>query len=279
MIEKENNNKPGSALIKEPKEDSVRKDSQTDTHAKSTQESTTSSIVDLIKKEGLSVLFSGVLSAILISITQHGSYFSMRRFWKDFLSNFPKNKVVKSLLVNFLAAVVTAIITNPIYIVNTRMANNSGSDRKTNRQMFWDLIKNEGIKGLFKGLVPSLVLTINPMIQFTIYETLRRQYRNSLGELSNKNIILISFISKLVTTVITYPLITIKTLYMMKSEKEPDLMDIIRRQGLLAFYKGFVSKLIGSELNNIVLMLTYEKIQLVVKGFLVWWLFSRKIVR
>ncbi len=40
------------------------------------------------------------------------------------------------------------------------------------------LLKEEGIKGLFKGIKASLVLVLNPIIQFFLYEALKNKYKS-----------------------------------------------------------------------------------------------------
>lgn len=39
-----------------------------------------------------------------------------------------------------------------------------------------DVFKHEGVRGLWRGVVASVLLVFNPSIQFTIYEALKRHY-------------------------------------------------------------------------------------------------------
>jgi len=136
------------------------------------------------------------------------------------------------------------------------------------------IINEEGIGAFYKGIIPSLFLTLNPVIQFTSYEILRNSFTNSIGEITNKNIILISFISKIITILINYPLMTIKTLYQADSKTSSEntfniLVKMIKEEGLIFLYKGFSSKIVGSLISNTILMLTYEKIQKIVRLILI----------
>lgn len=132
--------------------------------------------------------------------------------------------------------------------------------------MIKKIIRQEGLSGFYKGIIPSLILTLNPVILFTTYEFLRKSFTDIKGNISNKNIILISFISKIITILINYPLMTIKSLYQANSDLPSEevwilLKRIVSEESVVGLYKGLSSKLIGSLISNTVLMFTYEKLQ------------------
>lgn len=132
--------------------------------------------------------------------------------------------------------------------------------------MMKKIIKHEGLGGFYKGIIPSLFLTLNPVILFTTYEVLRKSFSDIKGNISNKNILLISFISKIITILVNYPLMTIKSLYQanshLKSEEVWQLLKkMINEESFIGLYKGLSSKLIGSLISNAILMVTYEEIQ------------------
>lgn len=241
-------------------------------------------LFNLLKKEGLRALYSGLGSAITISITQNGVYFVMKRLAKTFLksNDFSLSPIVQFLFQNLIAALFTAIITNPLYVINTRMASLDSNFQIKNFQMIEMIYKNEGFKGFFKGLIPSLILIINPIIQFTIYDGLERIYKSKHPQtgLKNNEIVLMSFISKLVTTIVTYPITTFKTIKMSNSTNSTDagnsftFFDVISNYGLLSLYKGFFSKIIGSEISSIIMMLTFENTKKLVKYYLLKYLFK-----
>jgi adenine nucleotide transporter 17 len=132
------------------------------------------------------------------------------------------------------------------------------------------IYNQEGLSGFFKGIVPSLILTLVPVMQFTCYEVLKKSFMDKNGDLSNKHLVLISFLSKLVTIIVSYPLMTAKALYQSNS-KLPScevwkiIVKLIKEEGLLGFYKGFGPKVVGSLINNTILMFTYERVQVLVR--------------
>jgi adenine nucleotide transporter 17 len=151
--------------------------------------------------------------------------------------------------------------------------------------MIKKIYNEEGIGGFFKGSTPSLVLTLNPVIQFTTYDLLKSvmSKKNRDGKLTYTDIFIISSISKLFTVLSNYPLITAKTLCQANTKLNSSqmlgmLMSLLNSEGILGFYKGIGSKVVGSLLNNIILMVIYEKIQNVVRLSLARAILSKQII-
>jgi len=147
--------------------------------------------------------------------------------------------------------------------------------------MIKKIIRQEGLGGFYKGIVPSLILTLNPVILFTTYEILRQSFCDIKGNISNKNILIISLISKIITILINYPLMTIKSLYQANSHMPSEevwkvLVNLVKEESVFGLYKGLSSKLVGSLISNAVLMVTYEKIQALAKILLVEMIFGFK---
>jgi len=72
------------------------------------------------------------------------------------------------------------------------------------------IIKEEGFARLFAGVLPALVLVINPILQYTLFE----QLRNALAKrrkVTAKDSFYLGALGKLAATTITYPYITVKS--------------------------------------------------------------------
>ena len=65
-------------------------------------------------------------------------------------------------------------------------------------------MKDEGIAGLYSGVMAALVLVINPIIQYTVFEQVKAKVAK-MKELSNLDFFLLGAFSKLCATGITYP--------------------------------------------------------------------------
>jgi len=80
-------------------------------------------IKDLYLRNEITTLYDGLSSSIICSIVSNGVYFCSYKFWDrvfDFL-DLKQSKVTDSIITSLLAAFCTAIISNPIYVLNSRM--------------------------------------------------------------------------------------------------------------------------------------------------------------
>jgi adenine nucleotide transporter 17 len=68
-------------------------------------------------------------------------------------------------------------------------------------------------------------------------------------------------LSKLVSTIITYPLLTVKTrMYAEKTTVQSIFAEILEKEGLIGFFKGMRSKMVYTVLNAGFVMATQEKL-------------------
>lgn len=68
--------------------------------------------------------------------------------------------------------------------------------------------REEGVAGLWSGVCSSLILTINPAIQFMVYEAMKRQMQKvyEARQLSSFVVFGVGAVAKTVATVLTYPI-------------------------------------------------------------------------
>ena len=164
---------------------------------------------------------------------------------------------------------VTATLTNPIWVLNTRMVVRKeagaadGADAKAARkrstiEAAMRILREEGIGGFFQGLLPALVLVINPIIQYTVFERLKAWLASRKQALSGFDFFLLGAVSKLCATTITYPYIVVKSRMQLKqsadaSQRYSSVLDglrkIVKNEGPAGLYKGIESKLLQSVLS------------------------------
>jgi hypothetical protein len=80
-------------------------------------------IKDIYLKQEITDLYDGLSSSIICSVVSNGFYFCSFKFWDrvmDFL-DLKQSKVTDSIITSLLAAFCTAVISNPIYVLNSRM--------------------------------------------------------------------------------------------------------------------------------------------------------------
>ena len=131
------------------------------------------------------------------------------------------------MLAGLIAGSATVILTNPIWVVNTRETARKEVDDKDHdlknlppteaakevaqratgfMRILLDIVKSEGIGALWSGVIPALVLVINPIIQYTVFEQLKTVVeRRRQGRLKPNDAFLLGALGKLMATGITYP--------------------------------------------------------------------------
>ncbi|PVV00990.1 hypothetical protein BB560_004606 [Smittium megazygosporum] len=227
----------------------------------------------LIDKHGFAALYYGVESAVLGNAVSNGVYyfffeFSRKAFLKVSTSN--NLNTVESLLAGAFAGAMTAIITNPIWVVNTRVATKKSDDPKAPRTSalaeLRNIIKQEGFFSLWRGIKPALILVINPIIQYTIFEQLKNEFQQ-FRILGNLDYFLLGAVSKLAATAVTYPYILIKAQMQIKKSEQEDfnsVLDgfrwIISSKGVGGLYSGIESRLLQSVLTAAILFMTKESL-------------------
>ena len=185
----------------------------------------------IIAREGISGLYAGLDSALFgISVTNF-VYYYWYEWTRAFFLKTAKSSgrltgnltTLESMAAGAIAGSATVLITNPIWVVNTRMtARKSESDdsaipgqSKPKRSpstigTLMSILQDEGPTRLFAGVLPALVLVINPILQYTIFEQLRirLEKRRKLTPLDS---FYLGALGKFAATTITYPYITVKS--------------------------------------------------------------------
>ena len=83
-----------------------------------------------------------------------------------------------------------------------------------------ELLHQEGPKALFAGVLPALVLVINPILQYTFFEQLKIVLERR-RRVTPKDAFYLGAIGKLLATTITYPYITVKSRMHVASREGP----------------------------------------------------------
>ena len=119
------------------------------------------------------------------------------------------------------------------------------------------IIRQLGIRGLYSGLSSSLMLVVNPIISFLVYEYLKQYYG------TNQLMIFVSGgLSKFIATSVTYPYQILRTRLIQDPSKSHLQLfrEILLDGGFCGLYRGFKPKIIQSVINQAFLFLFYEEI-------------------
>jgi len=192
--------------------------------------------------------------------------------------------VPESLAIASLAGMANVLLTNPIWMVATRMQtyrNHSISGELDHRSpstasVIKSIFQEYGVRGFWNGVGASLIMVINPTIQYAIYEWLMTAQRNFIRQQKRKvtppstlRVFLISAVAKAGATVLTYPMLTVKTRMMSARKQDAELQyssildavtQIMKKEGLGGYYRGINTKITQSILGAALLLVCKEKI-------------------
>jgi len=248
----------------------------------------------IIAEEGVRGLYAGTTPAVMGSALSWGAYFTFynaaRRRYADGRGDGSGEPLTATM--NFMAAteagIVTTVMTNPIWVIKTRMqlqraTNGAKAATATERpyanfiDAFARIAAKEGLGGLYKGLVPSLVLVSHGSIQFVAYEhlkvsaTLSRPTRDGSPDVTASEAAVFGVLSKLFAAMITYPVQVVRSRIQqrmdVRSADAPTyarftqaLSQTLTREGLLGLYKGMTPNILRVLPSSAVTFAAYETV-------------------
>lgn len=223
---------------------------------------------EIIANKGVSGLYLGLESALYgITLTNFIYYYFYELTSNVFLRANVRTRrkglsTLQSILTGAIAGSITCVGSNPFWVANTRSMTNKKEGGSTSAfGAILEIIENDGVGTLFAGVLPALVLVINPIIQYTIFEQIKNVIvaRNGKKAFTAVNAFFIGAFGKLIATSLTYPYITLKARMHIKkkklestTEKEVELSmyqeikKIVSEEGLEGLYGGLVVKLVQS---------------------------------
>lgn len=175
------------------------------------------------------------------------------------------------------AGILTLIMTNPIWVVKTRLCLQYGAttvvkDSERYNGMMDALIKtykSEGMKGLYKGFVPGVFGVSHGALQFMAYEELKALYNKKRNlpidaKLTTMEYLSFAALSKLFAAVTTYPYQVLRARMQDQHSHYVNLRHCIketwRYEGLTGFYKGLSPYLVHVMPNICLVFLIYETV-------------------
>lgn len=178
------------------------------------------------------------------------------------------------LLTVFMLGTLTAVCTNPIWVIKTRMLSTSAKHTGAYTSILDGtrrIYRTDGLSGFYRGLVPSLFGVSHGALQFMAYEQLKKLRRtpssNSQQEPSNLDTLVFSGLSKLFAGSLTYPFQVIRARLqtydaeVMYTNARDVVGKVWRREGVRGFYKGLGPNLLRVVPSSCVTFLVYENMR------------------
>ena len=192
-------------------------------------------------------------------------------------------------------------MTNPLWVIKTRMMTQGQGTAyyyHNTWHAFQSIIRTEGWRGLYKGLVPSIIGISHVAVQFPLYERLKRiRFLDDMFDKSGQafgrrglttttatsgshqpdgpgvpTLLVASTLSKLVASSATYPHEVIRT--RLQNEATPPvkyktllgtLRTMVREEGWRSLYRGMGTNLIRTVPASAVTLLSYETLMTVME--------------
>ncbi|ODV96000.1 hypothetical protein PACTADRAFT_75189 [Pachysolen tannophilus NRRL Y-2460] len=225
--------------------------------------------INLLMKD----LYRGIIPNLIGNTTAWGFYFMFYRIYKDLTHKVVlKNRGINNddifgkqlrdnqlsshhyLISAFAAGFTTSAITNPLWVLKTRILSTSKNQPGAYQSILdgiRQIIATEGIFGFWKGLIPSLFGVAQGSLQFSIYDTLKHKVvLTETSESYSLNVfqsLYLSSISKIISSFTLYPFQVIRSRlqgYGNKSTMSNIIKHTYINEGLKGFYKGILANII-----------------------------------
>lgn len=235
---------------------------QVGTHSSFTYKSSISALRSIYAAGGIQDLYRGFPAGLAGSSMSWGIYFWLYNNFKTSISQIrgaSYSGAIDHWPSSILSSVVVQTLLCPLWVVklNQQLGNSSG---------FWAALKalsdKEGIRGLYRGLVPGYWSSVHLAFQLVIYEELKKSSADSLVA----GTIIATIGSKSIATLLTSPIEVVKTrLRSSQVSLEHNVrsisVEIWRREGFRGFYRGMGPALIRILPSQCLTFVTFETVR------------------
>lgn len=228
----------------------------------------------IITHEGIRKLYSGLSPTLMGLLPNWAIYFATYETLKNPMANLmgkPQTSPLVHTTCAMMAGATCSLSTNPLWVVKTRlMTQNSTSHHQYTGTMdaFKSIWKNEGVRGFYKGVIPSLIGVVHVGIQFPLYERLKKDFQehNPTGKpLGPLQLMASAALSKIVASVAWYPHEIVRTRLQNQSSEPPKyigvihtIRTIIAEEGVRSLYNGLGTNLLRVVPAGAITFTSYE---------------------
>jgi solute carrier family 25 (mitochondrial citrate transporter), member 1 len=133
-------------------------------------------IYSIAKSQGFWGIYAGAIPTILKQSTNQGVRFVVFEDAQKVTQSIIPIKVVADLLAGAFAGVCSTMVNNPIDVIKTNLQGLESHKYKGVVDCFGHILKDEGIRGFYKGVGPRLArVTLDVGLTFAIFNSIKRK--------------------------------------------------------------------------------------------------------
>ena len=178
---------------------------------------------DTYRNEGVRALYRGCCLSICGSVFAWGVYMFLYKYLKSlyYSSEDEKRSIHIDYCASLTASTMCASVSNPMWLIKTRM---QLQDRSAANVTYYrnflhgvrEVVRHEGIRALWKGLLPQMMLCVPNAAYLPLYESIKQSilWSRSADDkrpLTFSEILFCTLIAKSAAAVVSNPLLVIKT--------------------------------------------------------------------
>ncbi|EGN98816.1 hypothetical protein SERLA73DRAFT_181469 [Serpula lacrymans var. lacrymans S7.3] len=278
-------------------------------------------LLQIFREEGILGWYRGFAATMLNTFSMQYAYFFFYSFVRTSYikrltrklpagSKVPALSTAAELMLGAIAGALSQIFTIPVSVIATQqqvgrstrkeLASSSISPEGVDKKEVYDdsffgvareIIREEGVTGLWLGIKPGMVLTVNPAITYGVYERVKSllliaQSRTTMNEKLTPGLsFLLGALSKTLATIVTYPYIMAKVKIQARTaetdaieeeelpslvgqsrqRQKPGALDILlrvwKREGLLGWYRGMGAQITKAVLSQALLFVSKDQFE------------------
>lgn len=233
----------------------------------------TSTVISIIKNEGVRALWKGNVPAEIMYIIYGGVQFTSYSILSKALAKFEDdNSHIKlspsthSLIVGSGAGLSSTLATYPFDLLRTRLAAHTSREFLSITSTIKEIRQTQGLRGFYTGMRPAMIsVTSTTGLMFWAYEIARdvsNKYKGDIPFIEG----ICGFVAGAVSKGITFPLDTLrKRMQMYSVTNGPQrvssfklMANILSKEGMFGFYKGYGISVLKTAPTSALSLFMYE---------------------